>query len=71
MALVAGISLIILYHLLQKGYKIAFYLLLTGIGLISILTITNEFDIYDLIVLVIILAALYLLIKYRKNYLTG
>ena len=70
MAFLTGISLIVLYHLLSKGYRIALYLLLIGFGLISILTITDQFGIYDLIVLILNLAIFLLLIKERHQYLT-
>jgi hypothetical protein len=69
MALMTGLSLIILYHLLLKGYRITYYLLLSGLGILSILTISDQFGIYDLIVLIIHLAAFLLLLKDRHQYL--
>lgn len=62
-------ALLLLSILLKKRYTLAFYLTLALLLLISFLTITDEFGIYDLIVLLITLIPLILLIKDRAWYL--
>ena len=69
LALLTGLGITGLYLFLLKGFKPAYYLLLVGILIISFLTITDEFGLPDMIVLIINVAAFVLLIKDRKTYL--
>jgi hypothetical protein len=70
LAFTTGVCLIIFYLLSRKGSKISYYLLLIGIFLIAILSITDQTGIYDLSVLVLNLGLFILLLKDRKKYLT-
>lgn len=58
-------ALLVLSILLRRRNTIAFYITLALLLLISFLTVTDEFGIYDLIVLIITLIPLVLLIKNR------
>ncbi len=69
LSLLTGLGITGLYLFLLKGFKPAYYLLLVGILIISFLTVTDEFGLPDMIVLIINLTAFVLLIKDKKTYL--
>jgi len=58
-------ALLILSILLRRRNTIAFYITLALLLIISVFTVTDEFGIYDLIVLIITLIPLVLIIKNR------
>ena len=70
-SLALGTSLVLtgLLFLISRGSKIAYYLLLGALLLVTILTITDDFGIADLIVLIVNLSAIILLYIDRKAYL--
>lgn len=69
LAFLTSLGIAGLYYLLIRKVKLAYYLLLGGLFIISLLTITDEFGISDLIVLIINLGTLILLLRDRKVYL--
>jgi predicted membrane channel-forming protein YqfA (hemolysin III family) len=58
-----------LWLFLRRRSRLAYYLALGLLAVISLLTITDEFGLSDLIVLIITVAPLMLLIKDRAWYL--
>ena len=69
LALASVVTLIVLTLLLFKRYHPAYYGAFAFLALIALLTITDEFGLPDLFMLVITLGALALLIKDRRWYL--
>jgi hypothetical protein len=70
-AFLTGFCLIILFFFSLKGSKFSYYLLLMGVFLIAIQSITDQVGIIDLSVLVINLVLFILLLKDRKTYLSN
>lgn len=69
LAFVTSFSLIILIIISKRRGGVAYYLLLGMLFLISILTITDEFGLVDLMVLVLHVIAFLLLLKDKAFYL--
>lgn len=70
LAFLAGLGILGTFLLASRGVRFTYYLLLTGILLIAVLSVTDEVGFYDLLVLVINLGIFILLIKDRKIYLS-
>ena len=68
LALAASLGLVVLLFLMLRGLRFAYYLLFTALLIISILTITDDFGLPDLIVLIINLGAMVLLLLNRKIF---
>jgi len=69
LALLTCLFLIGIYILLRKYGGITYYLMLGILALICILTVTDEFGVADMVVLIINAASFLLLIKDRVYYL--
>jgi len=70
LALLAGLGILGSFLLMNRGIKFAYYLLLAGIGVIAVLSITDEVGLSDLLVLAVNLGIIILLIKDRSLYLS-
>jgi len=70
LALAAGLGLVGLHWLAERGWSLAYFFLLTMLGLICLVTLLDEFGWTDLIVLITHALCLDLLIRDREGYLT-
>ncbi len=68
-AFLSAVFLFLLFFLLRKKTKIAYFLTIAFLILIVLLTIMDDLGIIDLIVLLITITPIILLIKSRKWYL--
>ena len=62
-------ALLVLFFLLGKQYRIAWFLALALLGIIALLTIFDQFGMSDLFVLIINIVPVILLIKDRAWYI--
>jgi hypothetical protein len=69
LAFLTCVFLIVVYFLLRRQGGVAYYLMLGMLALISLLSVTDEFGLLDLLVLVINVVSFLLLIKDRAFYL--
>lgn len=69
LAFLTCVFLIVVYFLLRRQGGVAYYLMLGMLSLISLLSVTDEFGLLDLFVLVINVVSFLLLIKDRAFYL--
>jgi hypothetical protein len=69
LSFLTSVFLIGVYYLLRRNGGFAYYLLLGMLALISVLTITDEFGLLDLLVLIINAFTFLLLIKDRAFYI--
>jgi hypothetical protein len=69
LALAAGLGLLGVYALLRRYGGVAYYLMLASLAFIALLTVTDDFGVSDLLVLIVNVAAIFLLIKDRAFYL--
>jgi peptidoglycan/LPS O-acetylase OafA/YrhL len=69
LSFVAAGALLVTFIILQKHSRVAYYLMLIGLGVASILTIFDDFGLVDLAVLALSLIPFILLIKDRQWYL--
>ena len=70
LALAASLGLIGLHWLAKRGWSLAYFFLLTMLGLICLVTLLDEFGWTDLIILITHALCLDLLIRDREGYLT-
>jgi hypothetical protein len=66
LAIACSIAMVVLVLLLAHGNRIAYYLAATLLGVILILTVTDDFGFADLAVLVFTIAPLILLVSGRR-----
>ena len=69
LSFVAAGALLVTFVFLQKHIHLAYYLMLIGLGISSVLTIFDDFGLVDLAALALSLIPLILLIKDRQWYL--
>jgi hypothetical protein len=69
LSFLTGLGILGTFLLMTRGMKAAYYLLLAGILLIAVMSITDEVGFSDLLVLAINLGIFILLIRDRKIYL--
>lgn len=70
-AWLASLILAVLYVLLSRGSRFAYYALIAAIFLLAVLTIMDEFGLADLLYLLLDLALFLLLLKDKRIYLEG
>lgn len=69
LSFVAAGALLVTFIFLRKHIRAAYYLMLIGLGLATLLTIFDDFGLVDLAALALSLIPLILLIKDRERYL--